>query len=379
MIKKLQRLSIYIFAFSLNFETVNLFNLDIDYLASKITIVFLFAVTLLNFPAIKSTKKYFVYLRPLFIFFIYLTYISYLYRFGSSVSFFYFPLFLDLIILFLLVSAVKQSPNVLFNSMIAFSLGTIILSILFHLNIGVEVTQDGRMSIFEINQNMLGLYACFAIFTFVHLLFGKINISFIGKFILLGIIFLLFLMLIKTGSRGAFLSFVVGIFFYLFSNKRISRKTKVLITGAFVITTTLLWVFFMKNSVLFERLDTSVNDGDLSNRDLIWLNLFDIIVNNYTFGVGVTGYDKLIGEQSPHNVLIEVLCYSGIIGLSIFIFFLYKIGQSSYRILKSESNILPLVFFVNSLGLVLTGQIFAQKIIWLIFAYQIASVSSKAV
>jgi O-antigen ligase len=102
-------------------------------------------------------------------------------------------------------------------------------------------------------------------------------------------------------------------------------------------------------------------------------------VNNYTFGVGVTGYDKLIGEQSPHNVLIEVLCYSGIIGLSIFIFFLYKIGQSSYRILKSESNILPLVFFVNSLGLVLTGQIFAQKIIWLIFAYQIASVSSKAV
>lgn len=376
-ISKLQRNSIYLFAFSLNFETVNLFNLGIDYLASKITIVLLLGVTFINTPAIKSIGKYLVFLKPLFIFFIYLTIISFVNRAGSAASFFYFPLFLDLVIVFLLLSAVKRYPTVLLEGLVAFSIGALLLAILFFLNIGVEATADGRMSIFSINQNLLGLYACFASFTFMYLLFKKTSLSAIIKYLLIGAIFILFLLLIKTGSRGAFLSFVVGMGLYLFANKNLSRFKKSLIVFGFIIAGVLLWTFFLKNSIVTERLVTSVSDGDLSNRDLIWISLFDVIVNNYWFGVGVTGYERIIGNGSPHNVLIEVLCYSGVFGLLIFLVFVVNIGRNAYRNFKRDDNVLPFALFLPSLGLILTGQIFEQKVIWLILAYQIACATKR--
>lgn len=369
-LSKFQKICVYTFSFSLNFETVNLFNLNIDYLASKMTILLLFSITLINFPTVKSVFKYFSFLMPLVIFFIYLTIISYLNQPGSQESYFYFPLFLDILIMFLLLSIVKRYRFALYNGLIAFSIGTFLLSLLFFFNIGVEMTKDGRMSIFDINQNMLGLNACFAIFVLLFYLLSKENLNVISKYIIGGMIFMLILMLIKTGSRGAFLSFIAGILIFLFSNKDISNRKKYLLIFFFILFFISLWLFFLKDSVLFQRLVTSVNDGDLSNRDLIWINLFDIISNNYTFGIGVTGYEKIVGKESPHNVFIEVLCYSGVIGLILFIKFLYKIGRECFIMVKN--NILPFVLFVNSLGLILTGQIFAQKIIWLIFSYQIS-------
>lgn len=371
-ISKFQRYSIYLFAFSLNFETINLFNLGIDYLASKIAIVLLLVISFLNVPAMISTTKYFFFLRSLIIFFTYLTIISFINRAGSTASFFYFPLFIDLLIVLLLLSAVKSYQPVLLDSLVAFSIGTFFLAILFFLNIGVDETEDGRMSIFNINQNMLGLYACFASFTFVFFFLTNRSLKLSIKCLLIGMILLLFLLLVKTGSRVAFLSFVVGVSLLLFTNKNFSLLKKSLIVLGFIIGFIFVWIFFLKNSVISERLVASVSDGDLSNRDLIWVALFDIIFNNYWFGVGVTGYERIIGEVSPHNVLIEVLCYSGLLGLLMFLFFVSKIGRHAYRSFKFNGNILPFVLFIPSVGLILSGQIFEQKIIWLIFSYQIA-------
>lgn len=377
MISRFQRFSIYIFAFSLNFETVNLFNLNIDYLASKITIVLLLSLTLINAPAIKSIGKYLIFLRPLFIFFVYLTIISFINRAGSTISFFYFPLFLDMVLVLLLLSAVKRYPTILLGSLVSFSIGTVILALLLLLNIGVQATEDDRLSIFNINQNLLGLYSCFSIFTFTYVYSKKQSMSINMRYLLVGIMFILFLLLLKTGSRGAFLSFVAVIPFFLVANKNLSPFKKSLIVFGFIITGLLLWFFFLRNSLVVERLATSVSDGDLSNRDLIWISLFDIIVDNYWFGIGVTGYERIIGNGSPHNVLMEVLCYTGVFGLLIFLIFLFKMGRNAYRNFKKEGNVLPFALFLPSLGLILNGQIFEQKVIWLILAYQIACASQN--
>jgi O-antigen ligase len=374
---KLQRNSIYLFAFSLNFETANLFNLGIDYLASKITVVLLLILTLINLSSIKSMWKYVIFLRPLYVFFIYLTIISFLNRGGSSISYFYFPLILDLVIVFLLLSAVKRYPTVLLNSLVSFSIGTVLLALLIFLNIGVQATEDDRLSIFNINQNMLGLYSCVSIFTFTYVYIKKQSMSINMRYLLVGIIFMLLLLLLKTGSRGAFLSFVAVIPFLLFAKKDLSPFKKSLIVLGFIIIGLLLWFFLLRNSLVFRRLATTVSDGDLSNRDLIWIDLFDIIVNNYWFGIGVTGYERILGNGSPHNVLIEVLCYSGVFGLLLFLIFIVNIGRNAYRNIKRDGNVLPFALFILSLGLILTGQIFEQRVVWLILAYQIACASKN--
>lgn len=376
-ISKLQRNCIYLFAFSINFETANLFNIGIDYLASKITIVILLIVTLFNLQALKTIKNYLLSISSLLFFFLYLTVISFLNRGGSSISFIYFPFLLNILIMLIILSVVKRFPTVLFNSLIAFSIGTFLTSVLFVLNIGVNLSSDGRITIFNLNENMLGLNAAFAIFTFIYFTYQHKPIKKKLKFLMLIIIAFLFLLLVKTGSRGAFLSFVFGIILFLFSKKDTTILKKVLIMSGLLILGIIVWFVFLKNSVLTERLVTSVNDGDLSNRDLIWISLFDLIVNNYWFGVGITGYEKIVGNGSPHNVLIEVLCYSGISGLIIFITFIIKIGKGAYRNYKIDYNVLPIVIFVSTFGMILTGQIFEQKIFWVLFAYLIASNKSK--
>ena len=377
MISRFQRFSIYLFAFSLNFETVNLFNLDIDYLASKITFVICLFFSLINLNNLKSTVKYLFFLWPLLIFFIDLTIVSFINRAGSTASFFYFPLFLDLAVVFLLLSAIKRNPDSLFGALIGFSVGTIFLAILFFLNIEVETTADDRQTIFKLNQNILGLYTCISLLTFLYVLLKKEVRSIIVKFLLIGAISILLLLQLKTGSRVAFFSLVVAIPFFLFVNNNLTALKNILITFVLSMIGTFIWFFFLANSVIGGRLSASLIDGDLSNRDLIWISIFDIIVNNYWFGIGVTGYERIIGTLSPHNVIIEVLCYSGVFGLLLFVIFVFNIGKSAYKNFNKEGNVLPLALFIPTIGLILSGQIFEQRIVWIIFAYQIALVTRR--
>jgi O-antigen ligase len=75
--------------------------------------------------------------------------------------------------------------------------------------------------------------------------------------------------------------------------------------------------------------------------------------------------------------MIEVLCYSGVFGLLLFLIFVFNIGRSAYKNFNKEGNVLPLALFFPSMGLILTGQIFDQRIVWIIFAYQIALASKN--
>jgi O-antigen ligase len=94
-----------------------------------------------------------------------------------------------------------------------------------------------------------------------------------------------------------------------------------------------------------------------------------IIEKNYLFGIGETGYALKIGEMSPHNVFLEVLCYSGIIGLIIFTWFIIKVIRSAYLARKNVGLILPFLLLIPNLGLLLAGQLLYSKIGWVIFSY----------
>ena len=76
------------------------------------------------------------------------------------------------------------------------------------------------------------------------------------------------------------------------------------------------------------------------------------------------------GIASPHNVFIEATCYTGIVGLTIFIVFLSRIILNAINRRRFLNELLPIAIMVGPiLGLLLSGQIFEQKLIWCLFAY----------
>ena len=134
------------------------------------------------------------------------------------------------------------------------------------------------------------------------------------------------------------------------------------------------WKVFLAKEKIMDRLQSSVGEGDIGGRQEIWLKVIPIIENNPLFGVGKTGYSQYaLGVFnkffSPHNVLLEILIYTGIIGLSIFSYFLFRLVKQSYSYYIATGFLLSLLLFSPVFGLILSGQILGKKIVFIIFAF----------
>jgi O-antigen ligase len=339
-----------------------------------------------SFILLKNDLKY---LFPLFAYFIILTTISIYNIVAPFNDFFDFPFFLNILVFYLLTRYSNVYPNILLKGLLVFSISTFVLSLLYFLGIGITDSLeglDGRSTVFGMNQNFLGLSLCISIFTIISIVMeNKLELG-KRRFVLLSLLPFMFVFLISTGSRVAFISLILGLFLFIYFNKSYSSVKKSTIIVASLLVFLLFSLVFLKNSLVVERLSNSVNEGDLSSRDLIWINLYNIIKNNYVFGIGKTGYAMVMnnnslfeGVPSPHNVLIEVLCYTGIVGLIVFIFFIYRILCIAYQKNKLNTEILPLVLFIPVLGMILSDQIFDQKIAWILFAYLASNTNNSNV
>ncbi len=90
--------------------------------------------------------------------------------------------------------------------------------------------------------------------------------------------------------------------------------------------------------------------------------------------MGQTGYIEYTNfnfgmYKSPHNVILEVLAYTGIIGLFFYLLFVFTAFFQSFPIFIKTKNIVPLVFLLPVLGLLVSGQILVVKLCWFILAY----------
>lgn len=374
----LQKYAVYAFIFSLNFEQLDLFNLKIDYLASKITISILLFIAIFNYKTNFSLKHFTKYTTPLLIYFGILTIISYFNKSTDYSTFVDFPFFLNILIFLILINFSTKKTDILLKGLFVFALSTIILTLLYFFGIAVTETLDGRFALFGINQNLLGLSICISLFTLLSILYeNKLQLGRF-KYLLIFLFPFMFILMIKTGSRVAFISFIIGLFAFLYLNKSIKKIKKLGIILITLILFIIIWAAFLQNSLILERLSSSIKQGDLSSRDMIWVTIFDIVSNNFLWGVGKTGYAKEVyylmgGVASPHNVLIEVLCYTGILGLSVFLIFLFRIVRNTFKRIKFTGELLPVVLLIPILGMILSGQIFDTKIVWVIFAYVISS------
>lgn len=373
-IRAIHKLAIYAFLFSLNFETMDLFNLHIDYLATKITISILLFFSILNFENSFAVKPFFKYLGVLGLYFTILTIISIININSVESAFFDLPFFLNILIFWILCNSTLRDENIMLKGLLLFASTSFLLSLFFIAGIGVSTQFEGRFSVFGINENQLGLELAASIFIiYSTVVTNKLHLAKWRYSLLLMLPFLLFF-LFSTGSRVAFISLVLGAGFLVYFNKSIKTNYKIIIGTSFLLFFTVLWFAVLKNTVVAGRLFDTVNEGDLSSRDLIWVAVLQIIVNNFWTGVGITGYAaamEQIFEQraSPHNVFLETICYTGVFGLIVFLFFIFRLIKGSILVNKYKKYMLPLLVILPITGNLFSGQVFDLKIAWVLFAF----------
>lgn len=377
--KKIISFFICLFCFSLNFEKVNLLGLNIDYLVSKITFIILFMVSILNYKKYLNPMPFSKFVYSLIAFFICLTIANYLNTNSISNAYFDASLFINILVFIIIVNASRFDPKILLKSVFSFSLGSILLTALYFMDVA-NSNYEGRQTVFGLNQNVLGMMLVVAFFTILFL-FQKRKEIFTRYINILALFLpLLFFLIIRTGSRTAFISTVLSFFIFLFFSS-LNKIKKIAISISVFFASVYVWFFYLKDSLIISRLNSTIGSGDLSNRDIIWGKIFQVLKGNYVFGIGKTGYVYKMtgvfsldgGSTSPHNVVIEIISYTGFVGLIIILPFFYYIFKNGYLARKLNGNYISLIYLMLILALILSGQLLDQKFAWILLAYTAGS------
>lgn len=371
---------LYLFVFSLPFEYWNPWGISSFFTISKMVGILYFVLSM-GSPKINFTLKYnSFFIALLFILLGWITIMS-LINAGSSTRIFDQTL-LQCILLFWLVSNdFIRHPKAIRFVFLFFILGVSVMGVLLQFGIGAGVdvnvpTGEDRITFFGANSNLIGNYAVIATMLCISLLF-KQSMYFGRKSMLLLFTFPGLILLIgASGSRGALVALLIGLFtFLLFYKTRTRRKLLIWIVGGCL--SIFLVQHVLQSDIMEERVSQSLDNGGsiLGGREEIWETAFEIFADRPLVGWGTSGYENQMliryhEYKDTHNMFLYLMVTGGIIGLFIMLLFLYGIWKRSYRSLKENSNNLPICLFIIYLIIAFKGGGFIHsKMPWLLLAY----------
>ena len=380
-LKNLQSFFLGLYFFSIHFESWDPFFTGIDYLFTKITIVFYILISLIDFRGFKGLKKYKKFTSPLIIIFIIQTISGYLFQKPGYTEYFSLILFLNIVVFLFVLLHNDKDKYAVNKALSSFVFGGILLAIFFLTGIEIDNSWHSRVTIFGINQNMLAVNLSVVLLIILHKLIYEKKVGNFLRTLYVIFIPILILFLASTGSRSGFISFFSGLFIlFLFKKtKNILNKLVSLFFGSIFLM--LLANYFLNNEVVGSRLSNSIETGDLSGRDGYWKEIPQLIDINPLFGIGKTGYayqtELIYGTYaSAHNVFIEVLVMGGLISLSFLFIYLFRLIKKAIINFKKTDNSLHLALLMPIIVMSLVGHPLGTKISWGIFAFIIVSTKS---
>ena len=371
LVKQLQNFALYLYFFFVNFQELSFFGLN-NFSIPKFTILIYLgtiAIQHRHYIRISNLKKI---MGPLLAFFGLLIIVNLFNINNLSARFFDFAIFQNIILFWILINHGRKDIRAMENALLILALGSILLAVFYNAGIGVEygeVYGVTRITLFGDNSNITSIRMVISILIIITTVVqDRLRIG-LYRFLLLIPIIIMINLMAETGSRVGFISlalaFIVGTLFYKAKNNW--NKIFVIIAGS--LSFSLFLTFILKSEMLVLRLVKTVVDNDLAGRDYIWENIITVIQSNFIFGIGQTGYFSIFGLGSPHNVFLEVLIYTGIIGLVLYLIFILRISIYAYKLLKAKKIILPLLLMFPIFGVLFSGQILTMKLGWIVMAY----------
>ncbi|MBI2029945.1 O-antigen ligase family protein [Candidatus Gottesmanbacteria bacterium] len=186
--------------------------------------------------------------------------------------------------------------------------------------------------------------------------------------------------LVITMSRTAIgISYIFFLIFSIYLFKSFPKKKNIFLLLVLVFTLILAAPLnYYRISSLLSSVDTS-----LAERILLTKAAIIMIKNNFVFGVGINNFlfnlPSQLLLQPVHNTYLLILTESGIAGLILFVYILYKTWKNIIKI-RGITKILLYITFLQILLLLLTDHYFYT--LWqgqLIFVFFISFMLTKQV
>jgi len=373
---------------SINFESYDPLNTGGFFSASKLVGILYVLSTFFNFKifySINYFNKKFIYPFAFLIFL--LTLVSVFNINFLSDQIFDEAIILNFIIFIVISNHVILSSKFFEKSLIYFAIGSLSICLLLFFDIGKEINSIGRVTFLNSDLNELGLKLSLGLIIILNIISKKYKTHKFSSFILLITIPIFLSTIFETGSRSAIIFIILCLIswsgLYLYQNKiKLSNVFYIMFITS--VSGFLIYYYLITTEILLERINTTIGGESFAfgGRLILWQEFSEMLSINPLFGLGLTGYQfyniKILGSiNNPHNVLLQLYLYTGVIGLITYLIFLYRIFKSAFLTFLKTKNILPiyllLLIIVFNLGL--SG--LDEKICWVCLAYIVGKYISE--
>jgi len=186
--------------------------------------------------------------------------------------------------------------------------------------------------------------------------------------------------IVQNGSRGGMIALGAGVITFMLGGSWLWSRVR---SGAVVLLALgfLLWESYNSEGMR-NRFEAVTATGYMAGREQLYPEQVRMFLERPLFGYGPITNKYVLGGRLPqqhyerrdaHNLLLEVMTATGIVGLLPFLVGLWLVVRAAWRARKGPAGMGPFALLVAILVENMSGNWIAAPLMWFLFAYALAS------
>ena len=246
-----------------------------------------------------------------------------------------------------------------------------------------DLYPDSRASVMGQNPSNLAGILSMGVLALIGLLYARKGSALRFRFLAWPLFLLIGNLVVSTGSRGPLLALGLGLLVFALGRGGIwvrCRNALITILGIGF----LVWFSFQLEGTR-HRFQEAVEVGNLAGREEIFPTAWQMFLEKPLFGWGPVSKNFEIErrvlhpnfqQRDPHNLVLEVLTGTGILGAIPFIAGIWLSMRTAWKARGGSVGILPFSMSVAALMINMSLNWMYSKTYWLVLAFALASSSS---
>ncbi|MGH7427106.1 MAG: O-antigen ligase family protein [Candidatus Methylomirabilaceae bacterium] len=274
-----------------------------------------------------------------------------------------------------------QDERITRKVLLTLLLATALLAVMIVLGIGkVMETESGRATVLGQNPNRAARALCVGVLIAVGLVFGRPKAALRPRWVAWPIAAFIGLAMIMGGSRGGLLALAFGLWAFSLAGNTLGTRIRNIVVALLAIG--LATWGALRSPLMRERLQQAAA-GNLAKREQIFPVAFQMVkdqpligygpANHYVLAVRLGLPPRLHLSRDTHNLFLEVLTATGVLGATPFMIGLWLCCWSAWKARRGMEGILPVAQLAAILVGNMSGNYITLKLQWVLFAYALAS------
>lgn len=238
-----------------------------------------------------------------------------------------------------------------------------------------------RATVLGQNPNRTARLLAAGVLALIGLAYGRPHPAFRPRLLIWPLAGMLVFAMVQGGSRGALLSLCLGLWMFSLAGARLSTKIK---SAAVSVVAIVAMGWIAMQSPLMRKRFEMAESGNLAKREQIFPTAFQLFRERPVLGWGPMANQYELGLRLPehatnrrdtHNLLLEVVTTTGLVGTTFFLVGLGLCGVAAWRARAGPAGILPLAMFVSLFVGNMSGNFLSFKLYWVMLAFAVGSAS----